>query len=225
VRVLVVEDEEKMARLLSRGLAEEGHAVDVAGRGEDALWMTQAAGYDAIVLDVMLPGVDGFAVCRELREREVWTPVLMLTARDAVDDRVAGLDTGADDYLVKPFSFVELLARLRALKRRVPAERPVIVRVGDLRLDPAGHQAWRGEDELDLSPKEFALLELFMGRPGQVLSRLQLLEGGWDMGYERRSNLIDVYVSYLRQKIDKPFGKQSLETVRGVGYRLREDGG
>jgi two-component system OmpR family response regulator len=155
----------------------------------------------------------------------VWAPVLLLTARDGFDDRVTGLDTGADDYLVKPFSFAELLARLRALKRRAPAERPVIVRVGDLRLDPACHRAWRGEQELDLSPKEFGLLELFMTHPGQVLSRQQLLEGGWDMGYERRSNLIDVYVGYLRQKIDKPFGCHSLETMRGVGYRLREDGG
>lgn len=214
-----------MADLLSRGLREEGHAVDVAGRGEDALWMAQAAGYDAILLDVMLPGMDGFSVCRDLREREVWTPVLLLTARDAVDDRVTGLDTGADDYLVKPFSFAELLARLRALKRRVPAERPAIVQVGDLRLDPAGRRAWRREQELDLSPKEFALLELFMGHPGQVLSRLQLFEGAWDMGYERRSNVIDVYIGYLRQKIDKAFGCSSLETVRGVGYRLREDGG
>jgi two-component system OmpR family response regulator len=224
VRVLVVEDEVKMARLLSRGLEEEGHAVDVAGRGEDALWMAQATRYDAIVLDVMLPGLDGFEVCRELREREVWSPVLLLTARDAVDDRVSGLDLGADDYLAKPFSFAELLARLRALKRRAPAERPVILRVDDLRLDPAGHRAWRGEQELDLSPKEFALLLLFMTHPGQVLSREQLLEGGWDMGYERRSNLIDVYVGYLRHKIDRPFGRRSLETVRGVGYRLREDG-
>jgi two-component system, OmpR family, response regulator len=225
VRVLVVEDEAKMANLLSRGLAEEGHAVDVAGRGEDALWMAQAAPYDAIVLDVMLPGLDGFETCRRLREEEVWTPVLILTARDAVGDRVAGLDTGADDYLVKPFSFAELLARLRALKRRVPAERPVEIRVGDLRLDPARRRAWRGERELDLSPKEFALLELFMAHPGEVLSRLQLFEAAWDMGYERRSNLIDVYVGYLRQKIDKPFDRRSLETVRAVGYRLREDGG
>ncbi len=214
-----------MARLLSRGLAEEGHAVDVAGRGEDALWMAQAAAYDAIVLDVMLPGLNGFETCRELRAQAVWTPVLILTARDAVDDRVSGLDNGADDYLTKPFSFAELLARLRALKRRVPAERPVIVQVGDLRLDPAGHCAWRGAHELDLSPKEFTLLELFMDHPGEVLSRAKLLEAGWDMGYERRSNLIDVYVGYLRQKIDKPFGRHALETVRSVGYRLREDGG
>jgi two-component system OmpR family response regulator len=223
--VLVVEDEAKMAGLLARGLTEAGHAVDVAGRGEDAIWMAQAAPYDAIILDVMLPGLDGFETCRELRAQEVWAPVLMVTARDGVDDRVSGLDTGADDYLVKPFSFAELLARLRALRRRAPAERPVQVRVGDLRLDPALHRAWRGNQELELSPKEFALLELFMAHPGEVLSRLQLLDGAWDMAYERRSNLTDVYVSYLRQKIDKPFDRQAIETVRRVGYRLREDGG
>jgi two-component system OmpR family response regulator len=225
VRVLVVEDESKMANLLSRGLTEEGHAVDVAGRGEDALWMALATRYDAIVLDVMLPGLDGFETCRELRRRDVWAPVLILTARDAVADRVSGLDTGADDYLVKPFSFSELLARLRALKRRGQAERPVELSVGDLRLDPARRRAWRGDDELDLSPKEFALLALLMEHPGQVLTRLQLLEGMWDMAYEPRSNVIDVYVGYLRQKIDRPFGRNALETVRGVGYRLREDGG
>ena len=225
MRVLVVEDEAKLAGLLARGLTEEGHVADVAGRGEDALSMAQGASYDAIVLDIMLPGLDGLAVCRELREREVWTPVLLLTARDAVDDRVVGLDTGADDYLVKPFSFAELLARLRALERRVPAERPVIVQVGDLRLDPAGRRTWRGEEELDLAPKEFALLELFMNHPGQTLSRVRLLEGAWDMEYERGSNVIDVYVGYLRRKIDRPFGRRSLETVPRVGYRLREDGG
>jgi two-component system OmpR family response regulator len=225
VRVLVVDDEAKMAALLARGLTEAGHVVDVAGRGEDALWMAQAAPYDAIILDVMLPGLDGLETCRELRAQGVWAPVLILTARDAVDDRVAGLDTGADDYLVKPFSFAELLARLRALKRRVPAERPVQVLVGDLTLDPALRRAWRGDQELELSAKEFALLELFMTHPGEVLSRLQLLDGAWDMGYERRSNLTDVYVGYLRQKIDKPFDRHSIETVRSVGYRLREDGG
>ena len=225
MRVLVVEDEVKMAGLLERGLEEEGHAVDVAGRGEDALWMARAAPYDAIVLDLMLPGLDGFAVCRELRAQEVWTPVLLLTARDAVDDRVFGLDAGADDYLVKPFAFAELLARLRALKRRGPTERPVVLRVGDLRLDPAQHRVWRGEQQIDLSPKEFALLELFMTHPGEALSRAQLLEGAWDMAYERRSNIVDVYVGYLREKIDKPFGRHSLETLRRVGYRLREDGG
>jgi two-component system OmpR family response regulator len=225
MRVLVVEDEAKMAALLARGLREEGHAVDVAGRGEDALWMARAVAYDAIVLDVMLPGLDGFATCRELRKSEVWTPVLLLTARDAVEDRVAGLDTGADDYLSKPFSFSELVARLRALARRGAPERPVVLEVGDLRLDTAARRAWRGGDELDLSAKEFALLELFMRRPGQTLSRLQLLEGAWDMAFESRSNVVDVYVGYLRQKIDRPYGRNSIETVRRFGYRLREDGG
>jgi two-component system, OmpR family, response regulator len=222
--LLVVEDERKMADLLARGLREEGHAVDVAGNGEDALWMATATPYDAIVLDVMLPGLDGFAACRELRERGVWTPVLILTARDAVSDRVAGLDTGGDDYLVKPFSFDELLARLRALTRRAPAERPAVLEVGDLRLDPATHRVTRDGVEVSLSAKEFALLEVFMRRPGETLSRLRLLEGAWDMAYENRSNLVDVYVGYLRRKIDRPFGRSSLETVRGTGYRLRPDG-
>jgi two-component system OmpR family response regulator len=222
VRVLIVEDQPKLAALLARGLREEGHAADVTGRGEDALWMALAAQYDAIVLDIMLPGIDGLETCRELRRQQVWTPVLMLTARDAVGDRVTGLDAGADDYLTKPFSFDELLARLRALTRRVPAERPVTVEVGDLRLDPAAHRAWRGETELDLSAKEFALLELLMRRPGNVLTRGQLLEGAWDMSYERRSNVVDVYIRYLREKIDRPFGSDTIETVRGVGYRLKE---
>ena len=224
MRLLVVEDEAKMADLLARGLREEGHAVDVAGNGEDALWMAAATPYDAVVLDVMLPGLDGLATCRALRERGVWTPVLILTARDAVGDRVAGLDTGADDYLIKPFSFAELLARLRALARRAPGERPVVLEVGDLRLDPASRRVARGDVELELSAKEFALLEVFMRHPGETLSRLRLLEAGWDMAYESRSNLVDVYVSYLRRKIDRPFGRSSLETVRGAGYRLREDG-
>ena len=187
--------------------------------------MAVAVPYDAIVLDVMLPGLDGFATLRQLRERDVWSPVLFLTARDGVDDRIAGLDTGADDYLVKPFAFSELVARLRALTRRAPQARPTVLEVGDLRLDPALHRAWRGEDELDLSAKEYALLELFMRRPGQTLSRLQLLEGAWDISFESRSNLVDVYVRYLREKVDRPFGRHSIETVRGVGYRLREDGG
>jgi two-component system, OmpR family, response regulator len=222
VRVLIVEDQPKLAELLARGLREEGHAADVADRGEDALWMAPAASYDVIVLDIMLPGIDGIETCRELRRGGVWTPVLMLTARDAVGDRVTGLDAGADDYLTKPFSFDELLARLRALTRRVPAERPVTVEVGDLRLDPAAHRAWRGETELELSAKEFAMLELLMRRPGNVLTREQLLEGAWDMSYERRSNVVDVYIRYLREKIDRPFGSDSIETVRGVGYRLKE---
>ena len=224
-RILIVEDEPKLARLLARGLAEEGHPADVAATGEDALWMAGAAAYDAIVLDVMLPGLDGFAVCRTLREREIWTPVLMLTARGEIEDRIEGLDTGADDYLLKPFAFDELLARLRALVRRAPAERPVELAAGDLRLDPAAHRAWRGATELELSTKEFALLELFLRRAGEALSRVQLLDGAWDMSFESRSNVIDVYVRYLREKIDRPFGRQAIETVRGIGYRLRADGG
>jgi two-component system OmpR family response regulator len=187
--------------------------------------MVESAPYDAVVLDVMLPGQDGFATLRKMREREVWVPVLMLTARDAVGDRVSGLDAGADDYLTKPFSFAELFARLRAVVRRSPGERPTTLEVGDLRLDPAAHRAWRGDAELELSTREFSLLELFVRRPGVVLSRLQLLDGAWDMAFESRSNVVDVYVRYLREKIDRPFGCESLETVRGVGYRLRADGG
>jgi two-component system, OmpR family, response regulator len=225
MRVLIVEDEVKMAGLLRRGLGEEGLAADVARTGDDALWMARAAEYDAIVLDVMLPGTDGFEVCRRLRQAGTWSPVLMLTARDAVEDRVNGLDAGADDYLTKPFSFAELLARLRALARRPPLERPTVLAVGDLRLDPSTRQVWRAEAEIHLSTKEFALLETFMRRPGQVLSRYQLLDHCWDYGYENRSNVVDVYVRYLRQKIDRPFRKKSIETVRGAGYRLRRDGG
>jgi two-component system OmpR family response regulator len=225
MRLLVVEDDVKMAALVRRGLAEEGAAVDVARSGEDALWMAASAPYDALVLDVMLPGIDGFETCRRLRADGVWAPVLLLTARDAVEDRVAGLDGGADDYLTKPFSFAELSARLRALVRRGQRERPAVLEVGDLRLDPATREAWRGEHRIELSAKEFALLEAFMRRPGEVLSRLALLEHAWDFGYENRSNVIDVYVRYLRQKLDRPFGVESIETVRGAGYRLRADGG
>lgn len=223
MRLLVIEDEPKLATLVSRGLREEGYAVDVAGDGEDALWMAQAAPYDAILLDVMLPGMDGFELCRRLRATDVWSPILMLTARDAVEDRVTGLDAGADDYLPKPFAFGELLARVRALVRRAPGERPTILQVGSLRLDPAAHRAWRDGIDLDLSPKELAVLELFLRRPGQVLSRSELLDGAWDIAFERRSNVVEVYIRYLRDKIDRPFGRTSLETIRGVGYRLRED--
>jgi two-component system, OmpR family, response regulator len=225
MRVLVVEDDAKLASLVRRGLRDDGLAADVAGSGEDALWRAGSTEYDAVVLDVMLPGIDGFETCRRLRADGVWAPVLMLTARDAVEDRVAGLDHGADDYLVKPFSIAELLARLRALARRPAVARPVVLEAGDLRLDPAAHRAWRGERELGLSPKELAMLETFMRRPGRVLSRFELLEHAWDDGYENRSNVVDVYVRYLREKIDRPFGTDSIETVRGLGYRLREDGG
>jgi two-component system OmpR family response regulator len=225
MRVLIVEDELRMAGLIRRGLVGEGLAADVAENGEDALWMAGASDYDAIVLDVMLPGIDGFETCRRLRKDGVWAPVLMLTARDSVEDRVAGLDTGADDYLVKPFAFAELLARLRALTRRGDLARPSVLEAGDLRLDPASRRVWRGSTEVQLSAKEFALLETFMRRPDQVLSRLQLLEHGWDFAYENRSNIVDVYVAHLRTKIDHPFGRATIETVRGAGYRLRLDGG
>ncbi len=225
MRVLVAEDELKMAALLRRGLTEEGYAVDVVGDGLEAVVRGTATEYDAIVLDVMLPRLDGLAVCRRLREQGVWAPVLMLTARDAVDDRIAGLDGGADDYLTKPFSFAELLARLRALQRRGPIERPVVLEVGSLRLDPRTRQVWRGDAEVALSTREFGLLEAFMRRPGTVLSRFDLLEHAWEYDYENRSNVVDVYVRYLREKIDRPFGTASIETVRGIGYRFRRDGG
>jgi two-component system, OmpR family, response regulator len=193
----------------------------VAIKGEDALWMAAATAYDVLVLDLMLPGIDGFETCRRLRGDGVQTPILMLTARDAVDDRIAGLDTGADDYLVKPFDFGELLARLRALARRGPAEHGPVLRVGDLELDPATRRVSRAGSDIALSTKEFQLLELFMRHPGEVLTRYQLLEGAWDTEYEHRSNVIDVYVRYLREKVDRPFGVDTLETVRGAGYRLK----
>jgi two-component system, OmpR family, response regulator len=220
VRVLVVEDNPKIEGLVGRALGEDGIAADVAERGEDALWMAGSTDYDAIVLDVMLPGIDGFETCRRLRADGVRSPVVMLTALDAVHDRVAGLDGGADDYLTKPFSVDELLARLRALGRRGPVAHPVVLTVGDIRLDPVSHRAWRGDLEVVLSPKEFSLLEVFMRAPGHVLSRYQLLEHAWGHEYENRSNVVDVYVRYLREKIDRPFGAHSIETVRGVGYRL-----
>ena len=225
MRILIVEDEPKMAALLRRGLVAEGMAVDVAADGQDAVPRAEATDYDAIVLDVMLPGIDGFEVCRRLREVQVWAPVLMLTARDAVRDRVTGLDSGADDYLTKPFSYAEFLARLRALVRRGDAERPVVLEAGGLRLDPATRQVWRGDAEIRLSAKEFAVLETFMRRPGRVLSRFELLEHAWDYEYENRSNVVDAYVRLLRRKIDKPFGTASIETVRGAGYRLRGENG
>jgi two-component system OmpR family response regulator len=225
MRALVAEDQLKMASLLRRGLIEEGYAVDVVANGREAVIRGAATEYDVIVLDVMLPELDGFEVCRRLRASGAWSPVLMLTARDAVEDRVAGLDAGADDYLSKPFSFAELLARLRALVRRGPVERPAVVEVGLLKLDPRTRQVWRGESEISLSTKEFALLETFMRRPGRVLERFELLEHVWDFNYENRSNVVDVYVRYLREKVDRPFGVSSIETVRGAGYRLREDGG
>jgi two-component system OmpR family response regulator len=222
MRVLVVEDEIKLAALIRKALREQGMLADVAIKGEDALWMAAASPYDVLVLDVNLPGIDGFEVCRRLRVDGVRTPILMLTARDGVDDRVTGLNTGADDYVVKPFDFDELFARIRALARRGPVERGSTLTVGDLSLDVATHVVRRADVEIDLSAKELQLLEVFMRRPGQVLSRYDLLEGAWEMDYENRSNVVDVYVRYLREKIDRPFGIETIETVRGSGYRLRQ---
>ena len=225
MRVLVVEDDLRMANALRRALRYEGLLVEVATDGEQALSLAGAADYDVVVLDVMLPGADGFEICRRLRAQGIWAPVIMLTARDAIEDRIRGLDGGADDYLTKPFSLAELLARLRALARRGSNERPPALRVGDLQLDPAAHEVHRGEVQISLSPREFLLLETLMRHPGQVFSQPQLLEAAWDVGFEQRSNVVEVYIRYLREKIDRPFGVRSLETVRGVGYRLRGDGG
>jgi two-component system, OmpR family, response regulator len=225
MRVLVVEDDARVADVVSRGLTAEGLIVDHVPTGERGLAAVDEVAYDVVILDVGLPEMDGFAVCRALRERQVWLPVLMLTARDAVADRVDGLDSGADDYLAKPFALEELLARIRALSRRGPVLRAPVVTVGDLRLNPATHEAWRGDDPLDLSLREFALLEAFMRHPGQVMTRTALLDQAWPAGSDQRSNVVEVYVRYLREKIDRPFGVNSIENVRGAGYRLRKDGG
>jgi len=224
VRVLVVEDEARMAGLLKRALQEEGHAVDIASDGPEGLWLATENAYEAIVLDVMLPGLDGIQLCRRLRESGSWVPVLLLTARDSVGDRVCGLDAGADDYLVKPFSLLELAARLRALARRGDRPRPAVLAEGDLRLDPAAKRAWRAGTEVQLTPKEFALLEFFLRHPGRVLTRSQIIEAVWDFAFDGGSNVVDQYVKYLRRKVDAPFSRRDIETVRGMGYRLRPAG-
>ena len=221
MRVLVVEDGVQLASSIRKSLRAEGLLADVAIKGEDALWMAASSAYDVLTLDARLPDIDGFEVCRRLRDDDVKTPILMLTALDEVEDRIAGLDAGADDYLGKPFDFGELLARLRALARRGPVERDAVLRVADIELDPASRRVRRQGREIPLSAKQFQLLEVFMRNPDQVLSRYQLLEGAWDSGYEHRSNVIDVYLRYLRDKLDRPFGAESFETLRGVGYRLR----
>lgn len=223
MRLLVVEDDPGMAALLVRGLRREGYAVDPVGTGQDALWSVRENEYDAVVLDAMIPPPDGFEVCRQLRAEGRWAPVLMLTARQAVQDRVRGLDAGADDYLTKPFALAELLARVRALTRRDPLERPVALHAGDLRLDPVTHTVHRAESQIALSPKEFALLQELMRRSGEVLTRTYLIDHVWDFAYEGGSNVVDVYIRYLRAKVDRPFGHNSIQTVRGVGYRFDPD--
>lgn len=220
MRVLVVEDEVKIARAIRRGLEREGYATEVVSTGREAILRATEQDYDAVVLDVMIPAPDGFAVCRQLRARNRWAPVLMLTARDSVEDRIRGLDAGADDYLVKPFSFGELLARLRALLRRVPAERPATLQAGDVALDPSTHAVTRAGRPVELSAREFALLEFLMRRAGQVVTRTAMLEHVWDYRYDGDSNVVDVYIGYLRRKLEEPFGAPLIRTVRGVGYIL-----
>ncbi len=222
MRILVVEDEGKLARAVSRGLERQGYAVDLAGRGDEALLCARVYDYDAIVLDVLLPGGDGFAVCQTLREEGFWAPILMVTARDRVDDRIRGLDMGADDYLVKPFAFGELLARLRALIRRAPPERPTVLRVDDLVIDPASRTVTRADHSVQLSAREFAVLEFLARHAGEVVSRSRVIEHVWDRNFEGASNIVDVYVGYLRRKLERPFGRPLIRTVRGAGYVLDE---
>jgi DNA-binding response OmpR family regulator len=223
--VLVVEDEEPLAAGLRNGLRAEGFAVDVAPDGTDGLWMAREHAYDAIVLDVMLPGIDGFAVCSALRSGGVWTPILMLTARDGEHDEIAGLDAGADDYLTKPFSYAVLLAHLRALIRRGEQERPAVLDVGDLRLDPAARRVWRAGIEVRLTAREISLLEFVMRRAGQVVSKREILDHVWDYDFEGDPNIVEVYIRHLRNKLDRPFGRNCIQTVRGFGYTLGADGG
>ncbi|MBA2531393.1 MAG: response regulator transcription factor [Nocardioidaceae bacterium] len=225
MRVLVVEDDLHLARAIRRGLESEGFAVDVAPDGEEGLWLAAESAYDAIVLDIMLPGVDGYTVCARLREADNWAPILMLTARNGELDETAALDTGADDFLAKPFSYMVLVARLRALLRRGRKERPSVLHVGDLSLDPAQHRVARGDTPVDLTPRQFSLLEFFMRRPGEVLSKTEILNHVWDFAFEGDPNIVEVYVRQLRQRLDEPFGRTSLRTVRLVGYRLDPDGG
>ena len=225
MRVLVVEDEKRLATGLRNGLKAEGFAVDVALNGTDGLWMARESAYDAIVLDIMLPGVNGYKVCAALRDEGVWTPILMLTAKDGEWDEIEALDTGADDFLTKPFSFAVLVARLRALLRRGVSERPAVLEDGDLRLDPAAKRTWRGEVEVELTPRERSLLEFLLRRQGEIVSKRDILDHVWDYDFEGDPNIVEVYVRHLRNKLDRPFNRSSIETVRGVGYRLVSDGG
>jgi two-component system OmpR family response regulator len=224
MRILVVEDDVKLSRAMARGLRHEGHAVDTAADGDAALTQAAVYDYDAVILDVMIPGRDGFEVCRTLRERDCWAPVLMVTARRGVDDRIRGLDAGADDYLAKPFDFGELLARLRALLRRAPAERPTRLEAGDLIVDPATHVVERAGTPVTLTAREFRVLEYLARRAGEVVTRTDLLEHVWDQNYPGSTNIVDVYVGYLRKKLEQPFGRPLIRTVRGVGFQLDSDG-
>jgi two-component system, OmpR family, response regulator len=225
MRVLVVEDEKRLAAGLRNGLEAEGFAVDVAVDGTDGLWMAREHRFDAIVLDVMLPGVNGYRICATLREERIWTPILMLTAKDGEWDEVEALDTGADDYLTKPFSYAVLLARLRSLLRRGARERPAVLAAGDLRMDPAARRVWRGDTEVELTARELALLELLLRRRGEVLPKREILTHVWDYDFEGDANIVEVYVGHLRNKLDRPFGRGSIQTVRGSGYRLAANGG
>ena len=225
MRVLVIEDEARLAAGLRRGLAAEGFAVDVALNGVDGLWLARENPYDVIVLDIMLPGVNGYKICQTLRTDGIWTPILMLTAKDGEWDQVEALDTGADDYLVKPFSFAVLVARLRSLLRRGAPERPAVLAAGDLRLDPATKRVWRGADQLELTAREFALLEFLLRRRGEVVSKREILAHVWSDDFEGDPNIVEVYVRHLRNKLDRPYGRSAIETVRGLGYRLAADGG
>jgi two-component system OmpR family response regulator len=225
MRVLVVDDEKRLATSLRVGLEAEGFAVDIAFDGTDGLWLARENTYDAIVLDLMLPGINGYKVCEALRAEEDWTPILMLTAKDGEWDQVEGLDTGADDYLTKPFSFPVLVARLRAVARRGARERPTVLNAGDLRLDPAARRAWRGESELDLTAREFSMLAFLMRHPGDVVSKIQILDAVWDIDFDGDPNIVEVYVRHLRNKIDRPFGREAIQTLRGAGYRLASNGG
>ncbi len=224
MRVLVIEDEEAIARALQRGLRAEGFAVDIAKDGNEGLWMARERHYDAIVLDILLPGMNGFRICKTLREESIWTPILMLTAKEGELDEAEALDTGADDYLTKPFSFVVLVAHLRALIRRGARVRPRVLRAGDLALDPASHRFWKRDTEISLTPREFSIMELLISRAGEAIGKREIMDHVWEDDFEGDSNIVEVYIGYLRRKIDVPFGDRSIETVRGVGYRLRAQG-
>ena len=225
MKVLLVEDDKRLATSIKRGLEAEGFTLDVAFDGEHGLWLATEASYDAIVLDIMLPLLNGYRVCAELRERGDWTPILMLTAKDGEYDEAEALDTGADDYLTKPFSVVVLVARLRALMRRMAGRTPAPVAAGDLRIDPGQRRAWRGDTEVELTSRQFDVLEFFIRRPGQVLSKREILDGVWDYAFTGDPNIVEVYVKRLRARIDEPFARRSLQTVRGAGYRLDPHGG